>query len=165
MKRSQLTVVLILAALMIAMTALPAHADYLPEMPGCPAPIPWWEVCPPKVYTRTRVVTRTVETMIESIDAPGPVMDFGTALGKDIYPTGKDRKGVRNAEKAFILHYGRNGWQRIAATYWVDDADAISEARVPPRLDALWQEFMDTGKVPSLPASGGSAGGITKKTE
>ena len=34
MKRSQLTVVLILAALMIAMTALPAHADYLPEMPG-----------------------------------------------------------------------------------------------------------------------------------
>ena len=71
MKRSQLTVVLILAALMIAMTALPAHADYLPEMPGCPAPIPWWEVCPPKVYTRTRVVTRTVETMIESIDAEG----------------------------------------------------------------------------------------------
>jgi len=71
MKRSQLTVVLILAALMIAMTALPAHADYLPEMPGCSAPIPWWEVCPPKVYTRTRVVTRTVETMIESIDAEG----------------------------------------------------------------------------------------------
>ncbi len=108
---------------------------------------------------------RDTGAMIESIDAPGPVMDFGTALGKDIYPTGKDRKGVRNAEKAFILHYGRNGWQRIAATYWVDDADAISEARVPPRLDALWQEFMDTGKVPSLPASGGSAGGITKKTE
>lgn len=108
---------------------------------------------------------RDTGAMIESIDAPGPVMDFGTALGKDIYPTGKDRKGVRNAEKAFILHYGRNGWQRIAATYWVDDADAISEARVPPRLDALWQEFLDTGKVPSLPASGGSAGGITKKTE
>ena len=103
--------------------------------------------------------------MIESIEAPGPVQRFGTFLQKDVYPMGKDRKGVRNAEKAFILHYGRNGDKKIAATYWVDDADDHSEITVPPRLDAIWQEFLDTGKVPSLPASGGSAGGITKKTE
>ena len=74
MKRSLLTVVLVLTALMIAMTALPVYAEHMPEAPGAPsAPstIPWWEVCPPKVPTRTRVVTRTAETMIESIDAEG----------------------------------------------------------------------------------------------
>lgn len=27
----------------------------------------------------------------------------------EIYPKGKDKKGVRNAEKAFILHYGKTG--------------------------------------------------------
>ena len=71
MKRSLLTFVLVLAALMIAMTALPVYAEYYPEVPGSSCSIPWWEVCPPKVHTRTRVVTRTVETMIESIDAEG----------------------------------------------------------------------------------------------
>ena len=71
MKRSLLTVVLVLAALMIAMTAIPVYAEYMPEAPGYPSSIPWWEVCPPKVHTRTRVVTRTAETMIESIDAEG----------------------------------------------------------------------------------------------
>ena len=71
MKRSLLTFVLVLAALMIALTALPVYAEYYPEVPGSSCSIPWWEVCPPKVYTRTRVVTRTAETMIESIDAEG----------------------------------------------------------------------------------------------
>lgn len=108
---------------------------------------------------------RDTGAMIESIDAPGPVVDFGTSLGKDIYPTGKDSKGVRNDEKAFILHYGRNGYQKIEATYWVDDADDISAVRVPPRLDAIWEEFLQTGKVPALPASATSAGGITKKVQ
>lgn len=30
-------------------------------------------------------------------------------LERVIYPTGKDEKGVRNAEKAFVLHYGTSG--------------------------------------------------------
>ena len=72
MKRSLLKIVLALTALMIVMTAIPAYAEYCPEVPSsCGSPLPWWEVCPPKVYTRTRVVTRTAETLIESIDAEG----------------------------------------------------------------------------------------------
>ena len=71
MKRSLLTAVLVLTTLMIAMTALPVYAEFMPEAPGSPSTIPWWEVCPPKAPTRTRVVTRTAETMIESIDAEG----------------------------------------------------------------------------------------------
>lgn len=71
MKRSLLKIVLVLTAMMIVLSALPVQADWYSEGPGSHSSVPWWEVCPPKVYTRTRVVTRTVETMIESIDAEG----------------------------------------------------------------------------------------------
>jgi uncharacterized protein YgiM (DUF1202 family) len=71
MKRSLLKIVLVLTAMMIVLFALPVQADWYSEGPGSHSSVPWWEVCPPKVYTRTRVVTRTVETMIESIDAEG----------------------------------------------------------------------------------------------
>ena len=71
MKRSLLMVVLVLTVLVVAAAVLPVYAEYYPMGPAAPANIPWWEVCPPKIPTRTRVVTRTAETMIESIDAEG----------------------------------------------------------------------------------------------
>ena len=71
MKRSLLKIVLVLTAMMIVLSALPVQADWYSEGLGSHSSVPWWEVCPPKVYTRTRGVTRTVETMIESIDAEG----------------------------------------------------------------------------------------------
>lgn len=71
MKRSLLKIVLALTVLMIAAAALPVSAEYIPGGPGEPASIPWWEICPPKVKTRTRTVVRNPETLIESIDAEG----------------------------------------------------------------------------------------------
>ena len=71
MKRALVSVVLLLTALMIAMAAIPAFAESAACPPDPNPPIPWWEVCPPKVPTRTRTVVRTAETMIESIDAEG----------------------------------------------------------------------------------------------
>ena len=84
MKRSLLKIIPALMVLMIAVTALPVLADGIsetsaayPPAPAAPAAapssasIPWWEVCPPKVKTRTRVVVRNPETLIESIDAEG----------------------------------------------------------------------------------------------
>lgn len=38
----------------------------------------------------------------------------------DVYPAGKDRKGVRNAEKAFITNYGTRSQQ---GTRWVQSAN------------------------------------------
>ena len=67
MKRSLLKMVLALTVLMIAAAMLPAYAECPPEVPS----IPWWEVCPPQVRTRTRVVVRNPETLIESIPAEG----------------------------------------------------------------------------------------------
>jgi len=64
--------VLVLAVLIIALAALPVQADdyTLPDPASCASP--WWETCPmPVVVTKTRVVVREPETLIESIPAEG----------------------------------------------------------------------------------------------
>ncbi len=43
--------------------------------------------------------------MLESVSADEAEQNGGTTAS-EIYPHGVDRKGVRNAEKAFLLHYG-----------------------------------------------------------
>lgn len=103
---------------------------------------------------------RDTGAMIKSIGYPQKPTKFGDVLGIDVYPQGKDKSGTRNAEKAFVLHYGTS---RIKPTYWVDDADKYSEETLPEALQQLWDEFLETGRVPSveeiaeaLPASGGA---------
>ena len=63
---------LVLAVLMIAAAILPASADTEDYTQPDPVSInyPWWELYPP-VVTRTRVVVRQAETMIESMPAEG----------------------------------------------------------------------------------------------
>lgn len=84
---------------------------------------------------------RDTGAMIDSIGA-GPVTRAGSILYCDIYPQGKDAKGVRNAEKAFILHYGKHGYP---ATYWVDEADEKSGEPVQARIEAIWDRFLGGG--------------------
>lgn len=57
----------------------------------------------------------------------------------DIYPQGKDSKGVRNAEKAFILHYGARS---NPGSRWIDDADARSEETVVPEMLKIFDQQM-----------------------
>lgn len=52
----------------------------------------------------------------------------------DIYPQGKDKKGVRNAEKGFIHHYGTSV---IKATHWVDEADEAAAEPVQKAMEAV----------------------------
>ena len=64
--------ILFLAAVIIMMAVVPAmaEADYsVPDPASCVSP--WWEACPPKVITKTRVVVRENEDLIESIPAEG----------------------------------------------------------------------------------------------
>lgn len=85
---------------------------------------------------------RDTGAMIESISfGPAPVR-AGSILYNDVYPQGKDAKGTRNAEKAFILHYGTS---RIPATYWVDQADKESEGPVEARITEIWDRFLGSG--------------------
>lgn len=99
---------------------------------------------------------RVTGDMIASVAAPGAPVNVGGTWQKDIYPLGKDRHGVRNADKAFILNYGTS---RVKPTYWVDEADAASETRVQSRLEAMWGEFLDTGKVPAVADTGAASSG------
>ena len=80
--------------------------------------------------------------MIESIGiGPGPVR-AGGILYRDVYPQGTDSKGVRNAEKAFILNYGKHN---MPASHWVDDADEKSGAPVQAACQAIWDRFLRGG--------------------
>lgn len=101
--------------------------------------------------------------MISSIGFPNPAAKIGDMVYRDVYPQGKDAKGTRNAEKAFILHYGKSG---LKASYWTDEADELAGPRVQKRLEEMWAEFLETGKVPTVvDADGGSGGGITTTTK
>lgn len=60
----------------------------------------------------------------------------------EVYPQGKDAKGVRNAEKAFILHYGKHNMQ---ATYWADAADKKADSRVEQKLTEIFEKFVEGG--------------------
>lgn len=102
--------------------------------------------------------------MLDSIGFAAEPQDIGGALSIDIYPQGKDRKGVRNAEKAFMLHYGTSD---IKPTRWVDDADKLSEETAVPAMQAVFDEFVRTGRVPEVQLSPNHAtgtSGVHKKT-
>lgn len=46
---------------------------------------------------------------VESGDMLRSVGTSPYPYSREIYPQGTDRKGVRNAEKAFVINYGKNG--------------------------------------------------------
>ena len=104
---------------------------------------------------------RDTGAMIESIGYPEGVRRLGDIFAADIYPQGKDAGGTRNAEKAFILHYGSS---RLKPTYWADDADQSSAEPVQRRLEAIWYEFLETGQVPAMPVQSAQRkrGGVKK---
>lgn len=101
---------------------------------------------------------RDTGDMIASIGFSREPKDIGGIKSIDIYPQGTDRHGVRNAEKAFILHYGTS---KLAATHWVDDADRYSEDYAIPAMTDVWEEFLATGKVPRVNLTPNNAKGTT----
>lgn len=101
---------------------------------------------------------RDTGDMIDSIGFTREPKQVGDVLTIDIYPQGTDRHGVRNAEKAFILHYGTS---KLAATHWVDDADRYSEDYAVPAMVEVWEEFLSTGKVPHVQLTPNNPKGTT----
>lgn len=81
---------------------------------------------------------RSTGEMISSIGFSSAPESLTDIKAKDIYPMGKDSKGIRNAEKAFLLHYGTS---RIPASYWVDEADDVSAEPVEARIQEIWDRF------------------------
>ena len=83
---------------------------------------------------------RATGAMAASVRGTGTVHGGG-AVYTDIYPQGSDGNGVRNAEKAFILHYGKKGYP---GTHWVDDAEQAAEGPVQERFEAIWDAFINS---------------------
>ena len=82
---------------------------------------------------------RDTGDMIASIGFARKPKEIGSIRAIDIYPQGKDKRNIRNAEKAFILHYGTT---KIRGSRWVDDADKISEQTVVPAMIRVWEQFL-----------------------
>ena len=78
--------------------------------------------------------------MIDSVDFP--VKGNARAMYRDIYPQGKDAKGVSNAEKAFILHYGKHN---MPGDYWVDEAETKAGPEAIAACQAIWDRFLQSG--------------------
>lgn len=77
--------------------------------------------------------------MLKSIGYARKPKTAGDIRVIDIYPQGKDRKGIRNAEKAFVNHYGSSS---IDATHFVDIADEMSGDWVMQAYERIWDEYM-----------------------
>lgn len=82
---------------------------------------------------------RETGAMIASIKADGHPTHMGSFIYQDIYPRGKDKHGVRNAEKAFILHYGR---ANAPGDYWVDEAEQKAKPAVQAACEEIWERFI-----------------------
>ena len=87
---------------------------------------------------------RDTSDMIRSIGYARAPRDIEGVRAIDIYPQGKDHKGVRNAEKAFVLHYGTS---RMRGSRWIDDADAYAGPLVQAEFERIWDDFLRTRGV------------------
>ena len=81
---------------------------------------------------------RATGALIESIGYSWEPKTAGDVRSIDIYPQGKDQKGVRNAEKAFVLHYGTS---KMKGSGWVDVADKYSEETAIPAMIEVWDNY------------------------
>ena len=86
---------------------------------------------------------RETGDMIESIRADkAPKSDANDVRRISVYPRGEDRKGVRNAEKAFLLHYGTS---KIHGSHWVDEAAQDAGPMVQDVFEKIWDRHMKGG--------------------
>lgn len=85
--------------------------------------------------------------MIDSIGFKKEPESLGDIKWADVYPQGKDERGVRNAEKAFINHYGST---RVPRTGWVDVADDLATEGALNAMENIYDQYIATGVVPTV---------------
>lgn len=86
---------------------------------------------------------RDTGDMINSIGYARKPKNIGDVRAIDIYPQGKDRKGVRNAEKAFVHEYGTSS---IPAKHWVTEADEVAGPKVQAAMEKVYDKFINGGR-------------------
>ncbi len=78
--------------------------------------------------------------MIKSIGCARKPKTINGIKTIEVYPRGKDSKGVRNAEKAFVLHYGTSS---IKGSRFVDRAEQLAEPAVQQAAERLWNKYLE----------------------
>ena len=79
--------------------------------------------------------------MLQNVDKTG------INVGKDgleisVYPQGTDSHRVTNAQKAYILHYGRQGKAKIKGDRFVTDAEKTAKPQVYAAMQNALNEYI-----------------------
>lgn len=114
------------------------QARIMPEMinAGADALIESWkDTIQEKGHVRTGA-------MLESVGKTAPMMSVD-GIDIDVYPQGTDSHRITNAQKAFIIHYGReanrNGKKKITGDKFV----TLAENRAREKVNAAMQAVLD----------------------
>ena len=92
------------------------------------------------ILEATKPNGRSTGDMASSVAPTKGIKKIGDVSAKEIYPQGKDRKGVRNAEKAFILHYGKSGQ---VATRFVDAVEDAAEDKAVEVMEDVFNNYLE----------------------
>lgn len=77
---------------------------------------------------------------------PTTIKNIPGGVAQDVYPQGVHARGnvkTRNAEKAFVLHYGR---KNMDASHFVDHAVAKGKPQAEQAMEKRWDRFIETGR-------------------
>ena len=85
---------------------------------------------------------RSTGDMASSVAPTKGIKKIGDVSAKEIYPQGKDRKGVRNAEKAFILHYGKSNADQ-PPTHFVDAVEESAEDKAVSAMENVFNNYLE----------------------
>lgn len=77
--------------------------------------------------------------MIRSVRPDKAVKEKDGVLQLTVYPRGSDSTGTRNAEKAFIAHYGRT---RQQGSGFVTKAIEAGEGQTWSAMESAWDQFI-----------------------
>lgn len=82
--------------------------------------------------------------MIDSVGYNSKATKTADERAVTVHAIGKDRKGTRNDEKAFIGHYGR---EKQNATRFVDKAEAIGAPTANMVMAQIWTDYIVDGEL------------------
>lgn len=60
----------------------------------------------------------------------------------EVYPQGKDKKGIRNVEKAFVLNYGRRRRKPFPPIRWIDEAKILCGDKIRKAYTEVLEEHL-----------------------
>ena len=78
--------------------------------------------------------------MIKQIRPTRKIKSIGGQLTLDVYSQGKDERGVRNATKEFMDHYG---YKSRKASHWIDSAEEKGKGPAEAAMQQVFDEDME----------------------